>query len=79
MDSEHEVAIKLASFGTSVTMAVTKISYQNPDLFYFYGFVDGRETQLIQHTNQLNFLITSVIKEDKTKPVRRIGFTFSRD
>lgn len=55
-------------------MSVTDIGYQNPDILYFYGFVDGKEAQLIQHISQLNFLITSIEKEDKEKPARRIGF-----
>lgn len=79
LDDEHEIALKLASFGSSITMAVTYIGFQNPDILYFYGFVNGKEAQLIQHASQLNFLITSVEKEDKSKPARRIGFTPSRD
>ena len=79
LDDEHEVAVRLASFGSSITMIVTDISYQNPDILYFYGFVNGKDAQLIQHTSQLNFLITSIEKEDKSKPARRIGFTSSHD
>lgn len=79
LDNEHEVAIRLASFGSSITMIVTDIGYQNPDILYFYGFVNGKDAQLIQHTSQLNFLITSIEKEDKSKPARRIGFTSSHD
>lgn len=74
LDDDHEVALRLASFGSSITMIVTSISYQNPDMLYFYGFVNGRDAQLIQHVSQLNFLITSVEREDKSTPVRRIGF-----
>lgn len=74
LDNEHEIALKLASFGSSVTMIVTSISYQNPDMLYFYGFVNGKDAQLIQHISQLNFLITSVERKDKSKPARRIGF-----
>jgi len=74
LDDDHEVALKLASFGSSVVMSVTDIGYQNPDILYFYGFVDGKEAQLIQHISQLNFLITFVEREDKSKPARRIGF-----
>lgn len=74
LDDDHEVALKLASFGSSVVMYVMTIGYQNPDMLYFYGFVEGQPAQLIQHMSQLNFLITSVEKEDKTKPARRIGF-----
>lgn len=79
LDDEQEVAVRLASFGSSITMIVTDISYQNPDILYFYGFVNGKDAQLIQHTSQLNFLITSIEKEDKSKPARRIGFTSSHD
>lgn len=79
LDSEHEVAINLASFGSNITMAVTSIGYQNPDILYFYGFVNGKEAQLIQHTSQLNFLLTSVEREDKSKPARRIGFCAPSD
>lgn len=74
LDTEHEIALYLASFGSSITMIVTDISYQNPDLLYFHGFVNGKNAQLIQHMNQLNFLLTSVEREDKSKPARRIGF-----
>lgn len=74
LDEEHEIALQLASFGTSILMQVTSISYQNPDLFYFYGFVNGKYSQLIQHSSQLNFLLTSIEREDKSKPARRIGF-----
>lgn len=79
LDEEHEVALKLASFGSSITMVVTSIGYQNPDMLYFFGFVNGKDAQLIQHVNQLNFLLTSVEREDKTKPARRIGFIPSDD
>ena len=74
LDEDHEIALRLASLGTSITMIVTDISYQNPDILYFYGLVNGKKAQLIQHTNQLNFLLTSIEREDKTKPARRIGF-----
>ena len=77
LDEEHEVALKLTSFGSSVTMIVTSIGYQNPDMLYFYGFVNGKDAQLIQHVSQLNFLMTSVERKDKTKPARRIGFRLS--
>lgn len=79
LDSEHEVALQLTSFGSSVTMIVTNISYQNPDLLYFHGFVNGKDSQLIQHASQLNFLLTSVERQDKSKPARRIGFISPSD
>ena len=75
LDSEHEILLMLASFGTSIAMSVDDIGYQNPDLLYFYGHVNGKPAQFIQNINQLNFLITAVERSDKSKPARRIGFT----
>ncbi|MBT9780123.1 hypothetical protein GPL15_27030 [Clostridium sp. MCC353] len=74
LDDDKEVAVLLASFGSSILMTVTGIGFQNPELVYFYGYVDGKESQLIQHISQINFLLTSVDKEDPEKPSRRIGF-----
>ena len=79
LDNDHEIALRLASFGSSTVMVVTSVGYQNPDMLYFYGFVNGKDAQLIQHVSQLNFLITSVEREDKTKPERRIGFRTTND
>lgn len=76
LDNNHEIALLLASFGTSILMQVINIGYQNPDMMYFYGYVNEKYTQLIQHVSQLNFLITSIEKEDKSKPPRRIGFVY---
>lgn len=75
LDDEHEIAVRLASFGTSVMMAVHEIGYQNPDMLYFFGTVNGQSTQLIQHTSQLNFLLTAVKKSNLNAPPRRIGFS----
>lgn len=74
LDDEHEVAVKLASFGQSVLLNVTSIGYSNPSLIHFYGYVNGSPAELIQNVNQLNFLITSTKKEDPSKEPRRIGF-----
>ena len=74
LDDEHEVALKLASFGQSITLAVTSIGYSNPSTLVFLGYVDGCPATLIQHMTQLNFLLLSVPKRDPEKPPRRIGF-----
>lgn len=71
---EQDVCIALSSFGTSMIMEVTEIGYQNPDMLYFYGYIDGNRTQLIQHVSQLNFVLIAVRKEDPDRPPRRIGF-----
>lgn len=74
LDDEHEVAVRLASFGQSITMSVTSIGYSNPSTLVFYGYVGGQRATLIQHMNQLNFLLMAVQKADPAKPPRRIGF-----
>lgn len=74
LDDEHEVAVRLASFGQSITMSVTSIGYANPSTLVFYGYVGGQRATLIQHMNQLNFLLMAVQKADPAKPPRRIGF-----
>ena len=74
LDPEHEVAIMLTNFGQTITMQVTYITYEEPVLMVFKGFVNGQEATLIQHVNQLNFLLTSMKKEDD-RPKRKIGFS----
>ena len=75
LDNEHEVGVMLSSFGKNIVMNVDDIGFQNPNLLYFYGTVDGSEAQLIQHMSQLNFLLIALKKQDPEMPPRRIGFT----
>ena len=74
LDDDHEVAVKLASFGQSVTMVVSGLGFSNPSTLVFYGFVGDQQATLIQHMSQLNFLLLAVRKADPEKPPRRIGF-----
>jgi len=74
LDENHEVAVKLASFGQTITMSVTDIGYSNPSTLVFYGYIGEQKATLIQHMSQLNFLLLSVPKPDPEKPPRRIGF-----
>ena len=62
------------SFGQSMIMQVDDIGYQNPDMLFFYGYINGNKTQLIQHSSQLNFMLMTVKKEEPDRPPRRIGF-----
>lgn len=73
LDSEHEVAVWLTNFGQSVLMQVTNITYEESVLLVFKGYVNGKMSTLIQHINQLSFLLTSVEKESD-RPKRKIGF-----
>ena len=74
LDTEHEVGIMMTNFGQSVLMNVAQITYEDPVLMVFKGYVNGREATLIQHINQLNFMLTSIEKEPD-RPKRQIGFT----
>ena len=73
LDSEHEVGLLLTNFGQSVLMQVTEIDYRMPVLMIFKGYVNGSKSTLIQHVNQLSFLLTSVSK-DPERPKQKIGF-----
>ena len=59
LDDEHEVALKLCNFGQSILLNVTDIGYHNP--------------HLIQHINQISFLLMAVPKSNPDKPARRIA------
>ena len=78
LDSEHEVGIWLTNFGQSMLMQVTEISYKMPVMMIFKGFINGTKSTLVQHVNQLSFLITSVQKEPD-RPKRTIGFVIDPD
>ena len=78
LDSEHEVGIFMTNFGQSILMQVTQITYENPVLMVFKGFVNGKEATLLQHINQLNFLLTSVDKAPE-KPKIKIGFDYPNE
>lgn len=78
LDSEHEVGIMMTNFGQSILMQVTRITYENPVLMIFKGYVNGKESTLLQHINQLNFMLTSIDKEPE-KPKIKIGFVSTHD
>lgn len=73
LDAEHEVGLWLTNFGQTMLMQVTEISYRMPVLMVFKGYINGVESTLIQHVNQLSFLLTSV-KTDPERPKCKIGF-----
>lgn len=79
LDEDSEVILMHTSFGKEVKMYVHNLGYSNPCLIHFYGWINGKESEIIQHISQLNFLITSGPKMEKDKPPRRIGFSISND
>ncbi|MGM9937137.1 MAG: DUF6173 family protein [Candidatus Ornithomonoglobus sp.] len=75
LDNSKCVGLQLASFGHSVTLTVEQISYHNPCLICFYGLLsDGSNAQLIQHINQLSFMLCVVERAEPDLPRRPIGF-----
>ena len=78
LDPDKDVALLLTHFGNSILMEVTHIGYEESVLVVFKGFVNGKESVLIQHVSQLNFLLTSVDKAPDV-PKRTIGFTLPED
>lgn len=78
LDDSQEVSVCLCNFGQSIVMTVVKIGFQNPSLMYFWGYVNGYKSQLVQHVNQISFLLTAVPKTDPEAPPRRIGFGYPK-
>ena len=79
LDNDHEVALMLAAFGQSITLAVTDVGYSNPSTLVFYGYVGEQSATLVQHMTQLNILLLAVKKADPEKPPRRIGFAVASE
>lgn len=78
-DDDVDVCLALTTFGSNTMMQVTNIGYQNPDILYFYGYVNGNKAQIIQHMSQLNFLLMTAKRADPAQPPRRIGFTMGEE
>lgn len=75
LNQEQEVGVKLVNFGQTVQFTVHSIGYFNPKLICFYGEMpDGSAIQLIQHVNQISFLLTAVQRKNPEVPKRPIGF-----
>lgn len=79
LNDEQEVMILAASFGSSVTFYVSSIEFNRPNLIIFHGTTEtGGSTRLIQHCNQLNFLLQAAPKHDPDEERTAIGFTHDR-
>ncbi|EJL42186.1 hypothetical protein BAG01nite_46320 [Brevibacillus agri] len=75
LDEQHEVGMRLVSFGQNVTLRVEGIGYYNPSLIRFFGTTEtGAPVELIQHVTQISFLLMAVKKADPANPPKRIGF-----
>lgn len=71
----EDVAMMLVQFNQSITIFVKEIGYSGYNLVCFHGEdTEGKPMELIQHVQQLNFLLMVVPKPEPEKPKRQIGF-----
>lgn len=75
LDQQHEVGIRLVSFGQAVVVHVLEVGCVQPNLVFFVGVNENREpVKLIQHMSQLSFLLTVLPRLDPESERRPIGF-----
>ena len=70
LDSGHEIAIRMVSFGKEVDFRPEKIGFTVPNLVTFSGVTDfGERVQLVQHVSQLSYMLRAV-KKVQDQPTR---------
>lgn len=75
LDQDHEVGVRLVSYGQTVVFHLTHLGFHNPSLIFFYGETpDGHRVQLIQHVSQISFILMAMTKPDPEQPRRPFGF-----
>jgi Family of unknown function (DUF6173) len=80
LNSEQEVGVRLVNFGQTVQFHIEDINYYNPSLITFVGRMnDGSKVELIQHINQISFLLMAMPKLNEEEPARRLGFTIDEE
>lgn len=63
LDTDHEIALRLVSFGKEIDFRPEKIGFTVPNLITFSGVTDfGERVQLVQHVSQLNYMLRAVKK-----------------
>ena len=74
----EDVAMSVVQFNQSITILVKEIGYIGYNLVCFHGEdTSGKPLELIQHVQQLNFLLMVVPKLEPEAPKRKIGFVGS--
>jgi hypothetical protein len=75
LDQEHEVGVRLVTFGQTVVFHLESLGYSNPSLILFRGHLeDGSPVELIQHVSQISVLLMKLPREDPSKPKQPVGF-----
>lgn len=71
----EDVAMCIVQFNQSITILVKDIGYIGYNLVCFHGEDTlGKPLELIQHVQQLNFLLMVVQKPEPEAPKRKVGF-----
>lgn len=57
LDEEHEVGVRLVTFGAAMVLHIERLGYWGPDIITFHGVEMGttNKVQLVQHLSQLSF------------------------
>lgn len=75
LDQEHEVGVRLVSFGESVIFHLESMGYFNPSLISFCGKLDdGSPVALVQHVSQISILLMSLKRKNPEEPKQPVGF-----
>ncbi len=75
LDQEHEVGMRLVSFGKSTEFSVSRIGYLDPNLIWFQGnLADKSDVELIQHISQISFMLIKIRRQPSAEPRCPIGF-----
>lgn len=75
LDQEHEVGVRLVSFGQAIVFYLNDMGYWNPSLISFQGVTqDGSPVELIQHVSQISVLLMRLPRKDPSKPKKSFGF-----
>ena len=80
LDADHEVGVRLVSFGQSFTFHLESMGYWNPSLISFRGLSeDGNPVELIQHVSQISVLLLKMPRADPSSPKKPFGFSPSEE
>ena len=75
LDEQHEVGVRLVSFGQSISFHLENLGYSNPSLISFSGTMDsGAPVELIQHVSQISILLMKLPRREPDTPKKPIGF-----
>lgn len=75
LSNEEDIAIQVVKFNESITLLVESIGYTGCNLVWFESKDNnGSRLRLVQHVQQLNFLMMTIAKEKPELPKRKIGF-----